>query len=46
VSGPVNLPEKEVMLFLSDGKDQKGISVVLGLPAPAMKIFQEEMIQI
>ncbi|KAL3732623.1 hypothetical protein ACJRO7_029292 [Eucalyptus globulus] len=45
MSGPVNLPEKEVMLFLSDGKDQKGISLVLGLPAPAMKIFQEEMIQ-
>lgn len=43
MSGPVNLPEKEVMLFLPD---QKGVSVVLGLPAPAMNIFQEEMMQI
>ncbi|KAJ4960719.1 hypothetical protein NE237_020629 [Protea cynaroides] len=43
LSGPVALPEKEVILFLSDGKDRKSINVLLGLPASAMKIFQEIM---
>ncbi|KAH8479623.1 hypothetical protein H0E87_031527, partial [Populus deltoides] len=41
LSGPVALPEKEVILFLSHGKERKSINVLLGLPASAMKIFQE-----
>jgi len=43
LSGPVALPEKEVVLFSSQGKERKSINVLLGLPAPAMKIFQELM---
>ncbi|XP_054798768.1 omega-hydroxypalmitate O-feruloyl transferase [Prosopis cineraria] len=43
LSGPVSLPEKEVILFLSHGIERKNINVLLGLPAPAMKIFQELM---
>ncbi|PON95416.1 Transferase [Trema orientale] len=43
LSGPVALPEKEVILFLSHGKERKSINVLLGLPAPAMKTFQELM---
>ena len=43
LSGPVALPEKEVILFLSHGKERKNINVLLGLPAPAMKTFQELM---
>ncbi|KAJ7957211.1 omega-hydroxypalmitate O-feruloyl transferase-like [Quillaja saponaria] len=39
-SGPVALPEKEVILFLSHGKERKSINVLLGLPASAMKIFE------
>ncbi|XP_050221157.1 omega-hydroxypalmitate O-feruloyl transferase-like [Mercurialis annua] len=41
LSGPVALPEKEVILFLSHGKERRSINVLLGLPASAMKIFQE-----
>ncbi|KAJ9163924.1 hypothetical protein P3X46_023546 [Hevea brasiliensis] len=43
LSGPVALPEKEVILFLSHGEDRKSINVLLGLPASAMKIFEELM---
>ena len=43
LSGPVALPEKEVNLFLSHGKERKSINVLLGLPASAMKVFQEQM---
>ncbi|KAF9605204.1 hypothetical protein IFM89_014317, partial [Coptis chinensis] len=43
LSGPVTLPEKEVILFLSHGKERKSINVLLGLPASSMKIFQELM---
>ncbi|KAK6928557.1 hypothetical protein RJ641_007148 [Dillenia turbinata] len=43
LSGPVALPEKEVTLFLSHGKERKSINVLLGLPASAMTIFQELM---
>lgn len=43
LSGPVTLPEKEVILFLSHGKERKSINVLLGLPASAMKIFQDLM---
>ncbi|KAL6996909.1 histone H3.1 [Sarracenia purpurea var. burkii] len=43
LSGPVALPEKEVILFLSHGKERKTINVLLGLPAPAMEVFQELM---
>lgn len=41
LSGPVALPEKEVILFLSHGKGRKSINVLLGLPASAMNTFQE-----
>ncbi|CAI9754679.1 unnamed protein product [Fraxinus pennsylvanica] len=43
LSGPVVLPEKEVILFLSHGKERKSINVLLGLPAPAMKTFEQLM---
>lgn len=43
LSGPVTLPEKEVILFLPQGKDRKSITVLLGLPGSAMKTFQELM---
>uniref|UniRef100_A0A2P2K4A3 Taxadien-5-alpha-ol O-acetyltransferase n=1 Tax=Rhizophora mucronata TaxID=61149 RepID=A0A2P2K4A3_RHIMU len=43
VSGPVALPEKEVALFLAHGKERKSINVLLGLPASAMRIFEELM---
>ncbi|KAK8970059.1 Omega-hydroxypalmitate O-feruloyl transferase [Platanthera guangdongensis] len=42
-SGPVALPEKEVILFLSHGKERRSINVLLGLPASAMCIFQEQI---
>ncbi|ERN17761.1 hypothetical protein AMTRI_Chr10g227080 [Amborella trichopoda] len=42
-SGPVTLPADEVVLFLSDKKQEKGINVLLGLPATAMKTFQDLM---
>ncbi|CAA6659988.1 unnamed protein product [Spirodela intermedia] len=42
-SGPVTLPEKEVSLFLSHGKETKTINVLMGLPAAAMETFQELM---
>lgn len=42
-SGPVGLPEKEVILFLSHGEDRKSINVFLGMPASAMKVFEELM---
>ncbi|CAJ2641264.1 omega-hydroxypalmitate O-feruloyl transferase-like [Trifolium pratense] len=43
-SGPVTLPDKEVILFLSHGQGRKGISVLLGLPDSAMKRFEELVI--
>ncbi|WOG99380.1 hypothetical protein DCAR_0518728 [Daucus carota subsp. sativus] len=43
LSGPVALPEKEVILFLSHGDTRKSINVLLGLPASAMKRFEESM---
>ncbi|KAJ0971219.1 hypothetical protein J5N97_019178 [Dioscorea zingiberensis] len=42
-SGPVALPEKEVILFLSHGEERKSINVLLGLPTSAMLAFQELM---
>ncbi|KAG1370164.1 Omega-hydroxypalmitate O-feruloyl transferase, partial [Cocos nucifera] len=42
-TGPVALPEKEVILFLSHGKERKNINVLLGLPNSAMLKFQELM---
>lgn len=39
-SGPVTLPEKEVVLFLSHGKARKSINVLLGLSPDAMLHFQ------
>lgn len=42
-SGPVTLPEKEVILFLSHGEERKSINVLLGLPASAMQIFEDLM---
>ncbi|KAI5012402.1 hypothetical protein ZWY2020_024536 [Hordeum vulgare] len=46
MSGPVTLPEKEVILFLAHGKERKSINVLLGLPASAMDAFQELMDEI
>ena len=43
LSGPVALPEKEVILFLSHGKERKSVNVLLGLPQSSMKIFEELM---
>lgn len=40
-SGPVTLPEKEVVLFLSHGKGRKSINVLLGLPSQGMEKFEE-----
>lgn len=45
-SGPVTLPEKEVVLFLSHGEERKNVNVLLGLPASAMEIFEALMMQI
>ncbi|CAM0949785.1 unnamed protein product [Alopecurus aequalis] len=46
MSGPVTLPEKEVILFLAHGKERKSINVLLGLPASAMDAFKELMDEI
>ncbi|GMH24411.1 hypothetical protein Nepgr_026254 [Nepenthes gracilis] len=43
VTGPAALPEKEVILFLSDGKERKSVNVLLGLPTSAMTTFEELM---
>ncbi|KAI3785889.1 hypothetical protein L1987_45015 [Smallanthus sonchifolius] len=43
MSGPVALPEKEVILFLSHGEQRKSVNVLLGLPVSAMKTFEELM---
>lgn len=40
-SGPVSLPEREVVLFLSHGKARKSINVLLGLSAQAMEAFDQ-----
>ncbi|KAI9079769.1 hypothetical protein K1719_038390 [Acacia pycnantha] len=45
-SGPVTLPEKEVVVFLSHGDERKNINVLLGLPASAMEIFEALMMQL
>ncbi|EXC29146.1 Omega-hydroxypalmitate O-feruloyl transferase [Morus notabilis] len=41
LSGPVALPQKEMILFLYDGEETKSVNVLLCLPAHAMKMFQE-----
>lgn len=41
MSGPVALPEKEVILFLSHGEERKSVNVLLGLPVSAMETFEE-----
>ncbi|KAL8142756.1 hypothetical protein V2J09_015788 [Rumex salicifolius] len=46
VSAPVALPEKEVILFLSHGKERRNINVLLGLPASAMETFEELMMEV
>ncbi|KAJ8752544.1 hypothetical protein K2173_005433 [Erythroxylum novogranatense] len=45
-SGSVGLPENEVILFLSHGKDRRTINLFLGFPASAMAIFEGLMLQI
>ncbi|KAI3870036.1 hypothetical protein MKX03_015741 [Papaver bracteatum] len=40
-AGPPRLAIKEVVLFLAHGKDNKGINLILALPASSMKIFKE-----
>lgn len=42
-SGPVSLPQREVVLFLSHGKARKSINVLLGLSAQAMEAFDKLM---
>ncbi|XP_058070578.1 omega-hydroxypalmitate O-feruloyl transferase-like [Magnolia sinica] len=42
-SGPVTMPEKEVVLFLSHGREKKSTNVLLSLPVSAMETFQELM---
>lgn len=37
---PVTLPEKEVVLFLPHGENNKSVNVLLGLPASVMKRFE------
>ncbi|XP_075480070.1 omega-hydroxypalmitate O-feruloyl transferase-like [Primulina tabacum] len=46
VSVPVVLPGKELVLFLPHGKERKSVNVVLGLPASAMQIFGQLVLQI
>lgn len=46
MSGPVALPEKEVILFLSHGEQRKSVNVLLGLPVSAMNTFEELVKQI
>ncbi|TKY60567.1 Omega-hydroxypalmitate O-feruloyl transferase [Spatholobus suberectus] len=41
--GPVSLPGKEVILFLSHSEESKSINVLLGLPVSAMKKFETLM---
>ena len=45
-SGPVTLPEKEVILFLSHGQERKNVNVLLGLPKSAMEIFEDLVMQV
>lgn len=45
-SGPVVVPEKEVILFLSHSHDKNSINVLLGLPASAMESFEALVMQI
>ncbi|KAL9243385.1 hypothetical protein vseg_017279 [Gypsophila vaccaria] len=45
-TGPVGVPGKEVAVFLPHGPDRNGINVHLGLPASAIKIFQEEIAEV
>lgn len=40
-TGPVTPPEREVVLFLSHGKERKSINTLLGLPPRAMQSFEE-----
>ncbi|GFZ05215.1 HXXXD-type acyl-transferase family protein [Actinidia rufa] len=42
-SGSTNLPEKEVALLISNGKEKKTTILLVGLPVSAMKTFQEMM---
>ncbi|KAK3027814.1 hypothetical protein RJ639_041982 [Escallonia herrerae] len=44
VSGLASSAEsKEIIMFLAHGSDRKSINVLVGLPASAMKIFEELM---
>ncbi|KAL8140892.1 hypothetical protein V2J09_006913 [Rumex salicifolius] len=47
-SGPVGLPEREVVLFLPNGHDprDKGVVVHLGLPSSAMAAFQRLVMEV
>ncbi|XP_057461415.1 omega-hydroxypalmitate O-feruloyl transferase-like [Actinidia eriantha] len=42
-SGCANLPEKEVALLISNGKEKKTTILLVGLPVSAMKTFQDMM---
>ncbi|KAK9668929.1 hypothetical protein RND81_13G096600 [Saponaria officinalis] len=45
-TGPVGVPGNEVAVFLPHGPDRNGINVHLGMPASAVKIFQEDIIEV
>ncbi|KNA08583.1 hypothetical protein SOVF_161350 [Spinacia oleracea] len=45
-TGPVGVPEKEVVLFLPSGEDRRSLNVHLGMPVSAMNIFEEEIMKI
>ncbi|KAL3686928.1 hypothetical protein R1sor_013237 [Riccia sorocarpa] len=42
-TGPVTLPDKEVVLFLANGKEKNSISVLMGLPSKVMERFEESL---
>ncbi|KAH9602655.1 hypothetical protein KSS87_014121 [Heliosperma pusillum] len=42
-TGPVGVPGKEVAVFLPHGADRSSINVHLGMPASAMKVFEDEI---
>ncbi|KAJ3673613.1 hypothetical protein LUZ60_005605 [Juncus effusus] len=45
-AGSAELPQKEVVVFLPQIKETKSIKVVIGLPSPSMKAFEEIVAQL
>ncbi|OVA17440.1 Transferase [Macleaya cordata] len=46
LSGPTTLRMKEMIVFLSHGKERKSINMLVSLPTSSMKIFEEELTKI